>query len=100
MTESTVTTPTPEAATAPAPEAPPERRPKLTAEQRELVLLLRQEAPNEPLLWGLCAGTEKEPHPEGLFITYMNPGSCPACCRPVQTVLLEANGGNGGNRGK
>jgi hypothetical protein len=100
MGNNAVITPTPEAATAPVPGAPPKRRPKLTAEQRELMVFLRQEAPHEPLRWGICAGTEKEPHPEGLFITYLDPGSCPACYRPVQTALLEANGGNGPNQGK
>jgi hypothetical protein len=96
MTLTAVSTPPPETATAPVPEAPPKRRPKLSPELRKLEEQLRADAPDEALRFGTCVGTEQQPHVQELWLTYLQPASCPTCARPVQSYVLEPDGGNGG----
>lgn len=99
MSDPTTTTPTleapPAAETPVVPEAPPKRRPKLSPELRQLEQQLRADATDEVLRYGVCAGPKQQPHVEEVWLTYLDPGCCPACAGPRRTWPLEANGGNG-----
>lgn len=94
MTEAAVTTTPPEAPA--VAEAPPKRRPKLSPELRELEKQLRTDAPDQQIRYGVCAGPKGQPHVEEVWLTWMDPGTCPACARPTQTWPLDPNGNNGG----
>jgi len=97
MTETTVSTPAPEIAPPGAvEEAPPKRRPNLTAELLELEKQLRADTPKEIIRYGVCAGTKQQPHAEEVWLTYLDPGCCPACAGPRRTWLLEPKGGKNG----
>lgn len=87
MSDPTTTTPTPEAP--PAAETPPKHRPKLTSELRDLEKQLRADAPDEVLRFGTCEGTSQAPHPQELWVTFMQPSLCPSCSGPRETWPLE-----------
>jgi hypothetical protein len=65
--------------------------PTLTQDQQDLVKALRSDAPDDPVLWGVCTGPQEDPHPEQFYLGHLNPGLCSACDREVETQPLPAD---------